>query len=114
MSDLTFELSENMLVVTMDSRLDTNTSPQLEKFLADKLTSDDVRGLILDFEPTEYISSAGLRVILLAAKKMKSSGGKLVLCRMSAHVKEVFDIAGFTAVLNIEKSRDMAVAQART
>ncbi len=97
----------------MDSRLDTNTSPRLEKFLGEKLASDEVKGLILDFEPTEYISSAGMRVILLAAKKMKSDGGKLVLCSMSDHVKEVFDIAGFTAVLNIETSRELAVAQAK-
>ncbi len=114
MSDFPFELSANVLVVTLDGRLDTNTSPQLEKFLAEKLETGDVKGLVIDFEPTEYISSAGLRVLLMAAKKMKSSGDKLILCAMSDHVKEVFDIAGFTPVFNIEASRDLAIATAQS
>ena len=109
MSDFPFELADDVLVVTLVGRLDTNTSPELEKFLAEKLESEPVKGLVIDFEPTEYISSAGLRVLLMAAKKMKSSGGKLILCAMSEHVQEVFDIAGFTAVFNIEADRALAI-----
>ncbi len=113
MSDLHYELSDNVLVVTLDGRLDTNTSPKLEKFLAEKLETGQVKGLVIDFKPTEYISSAGLRILLMATKKMKSSGGKLILCALSDHVQEVFDIAGFTPVFNIEASRDLAIVAAQ-
>ncbi len=113
MSDFPCELSGNVLVVTLVGRLDTNTSPQLEKLLAEKLEADPVKGLVIDFEPTEYISSAGLRVLLMAAKKMKSGGGKLILCAMSEHVQEVFDIAGFTPVFNIEADRALAISAGR-
>lgn len=113
MTNFPFELSDNVLVVTLGDRLDTNTSPELEKVLAERLEADPVKGLVIDFEPTEYISSAGLRVLLMAAKKMKSSGGKLILCAMSEHVQEVFDIAGFTPVFNIEADRELAISAGR-
>ena len=82
--------------------------------LAEKLDADKLKGLVIDFEATEYISSAGLRVLLMAAKKMKSTDGKLILCSMSEHVKEVFDIAGFTPIFNIETSREAAITVAQT
>ena len=58
--------------------------------------------------PIFYISSAGLRIVLLAAKRMKSAGGRLVLCSLNPQIAEVFDISGFTRILDILPSRDAA------
>ena len=65
--------------------------------------------LILDFQDLDYISSAGLRVILKATKNLKSAEGKLVLCAMQDYVKEVFEISGFDSFLPIEATLDDAV-----
>ena len=58
-----------------------------------------------------YISSAGLRVVLVLAKRLKQAGGKLVIYGMQPHVREVFDISGFLAILNVTATRNEAVEQ---
>lgn len=63
---------------------------------------------ILDFNRLDYISSAGLKVLLMAAKKTSGIGGKLALSSLKEHVKEVFDIAGFTAIFPICSTREDA------
>jgi anti-sigma B factor antagonist len=65
--------------------------------------------MILDFQELDYISSAGLRVILKATKNLKGAEGKLVLCAMQDYVKEVFEISGFDSFLPIEATLDDAV-----
>ena len=66
--------------------------------------------LIFDFEETSYISSAGLRVLLLSARKMQSSGGKALFCGLAPHIAQVFEISGFSAVLDIRANRADALA----
>ena len=65
--------------------------------------------LIFDFEETSYISSAGLRVLLMSARKMQSGGGKAVFCGLLPHIAEVFEISGFSAILDIRASRAQAL-----
>ena len=89
----------NVLTVFLEGRLDTSTSPELEEALKDGL--DDVEKLIFDIENLEYISSAGLRVLLSNHKKMASKGG-MVVKNPSDVVSEVFDVTGFADILNIE------------
>ena len=87
------------LTLTLSGRLDTNTSPALEAEL--KHSVDGVKELIFDFSDVEYISSAGLR-ILLAAQKVMNRQGSMKLTGVSADVMEVFEITGFSDILTIE------------
>ena len=83
----------------LEGRLDTTTAPELEKALKDDLGSIDA--LTLDFSKLEYISSAGLRVLLSAHKAMSGKGGMKVT-NVSELVREVFDVTGFSDILVIE------------
>ena len=83
----------------LQGRLDTVTAPDLEKALKDSL--DGITELVLDFEQLEYISSAGLRVLLSAHKAMSGKGGMKVK-NVNEVVREVFDVTGFADILTIE------------
>jgi anti-sigma B factor antagonist len=87
------------LTLALEGRLDTVTSPELEKEL--KASLDGVDTLTLDFEKLEYISSAGLRVLLSAHKIMSAKGGMKVK-NVNEIVREVFDVTGFADILTIE------------
>ena len=67
--------------------------------------------LVLDFAALDYISSAGLRLVLVLAKRLKQERGRLVLCAMQPHVHEVFDISGFLAILDVQATRQEALAR---
>ena len=75
------------------------------------LVDGGARQIVLDFSALDYISSAGLRVVLVLAKRLKAESGKLVLYGMQPHVREVFDISGFLAILNVQSGRAEALAQ---
>ena len=87
------------LEIAVEGRLDTTTAPQLENELKDSLNG--VSELTLNFEKLEYISSAGLRVLLSAHKLMSGKGGMKVT-HVNEIVSEVFDVTGFADILNIE------------
>ena len=87
------------LEVHVSGRLDTMTAPELEKQLKESLQG--VTELILNFDGLEYISSAVLRVVLGAQKTMNAQG-KMIVKNLSAEVRDVFDITGFTDILTIE------------
>ena len=87
------------LTIALEGRLDTTTAPELEKEL--KNSMDDVEELVLDFAGLDYISSAGLRVLLSAHKVMSGKGGMKVR-NANEIVQEVFDVTGFADILTIE------------
>ncbi len=87
------------LTVALEGRLDTNTSPELETAL--KASLDGVTALTLDFEKLEYISSAGLRVLLSAQKTMDRQG-TMKVTHVADIILEIFDVTGFTDILTIE------------
>ncbi|MBQ8942271.1 MAG: STAS domain-containing protein [Firmicutes bacterium] len=92
--------SENdKLTVAVEGRLDTTTAPQLEGELKNSL--DDVKELVFDISKLEYISSAGLRV-LLSAQKVMNKQGKMTVTGASESVMEIFEVTGFSEILNIE------------
>ena len=97
-------------VVAPVGRIDSNTSGALERALLGQLARGEKR-LIVDLLGVEYISSAGLRVLLLAVNKLRPLGGQLVLCSLGTSVREVFELAGLTALFTIEASRELAVAR---
>ena len=84
---------------TLEGRLDTVTAPDLEQAL--KETLPEVNELTLDFEKLEYISSAGLRVLLSAQKVMTAKGG-LKITHVNETIIEIFDVTGFSDILTIE------------
>lgn len=92
-------LNGNELHVALEGRLDTTTAPQLEAEL--KASMDGITELDLDFEKLEYLSSAGLRV-LLAAQKVMNKQGKMVIRHVNETIHEVFEVTGFIDILTIE------------
>lgn len=92
--------TENELTVALEGRLDTTTAPQLETELKSFMT-DGLKSLIFDFEKLEYISSAGLRV-LLTAQKFMNKQGKMVIRNAGEDILSVFEITGFSDILTIE------------
>lgn len=91
--------SESKLVIALEGRLDTTTAPMLEEELRAGL--DGITELVLDFEKLEYVSSAGLRVILGAQKRMNKQG-KMLVKNVCEDINEVFEITGFSDILTIE------------
>ncbi len=92
--------TENATVtITLEGRLDTLTAPMLEKELLSSLEGAD--SLVMDFEKLDYISSAGLRVLLSAQKTMSRRGG-MKLRNVNATILEIFDVTGFADILTIE------------
>ena len=89
----------NKVEIALEGRLDTMTSPQLEAEL--KETLPGAESLVLDFSKLDYISSAGLRVLLSAHKVMSAKGGMKVT-HANEIVREVFEVTGFADILNIE------------
>ena len=89
----------NNLTIKLEGRLDTTTSPQLEAELGSKL--EGVKELVFDLEKLEYISSAGLRV-LLSAQKVMNNQGSMVVKNSIEEIKEIFDVTGFSDILTIE------------
>ena len=97
--NITKSMNGTNLTVVLEGRLDTTTAPELEKELKD--VADSVNELTLDFSKLDYISSAGLRVLLSAHKTMSKKGGMKVT-HVNEIVSEVFDVTGFADILNIE------------
>ena len=89
-------------------RLDSNTSPELEEKIAETV-NNGTTNMVIDFESLEYISSAGLRIILKTTKDLKRHDGQLVLCSMQDYVREVFEISGFDSFLPIAATLDEAL-----
>jgi anti-sigma B factor antagonist len=89
----------NKLTVALEGRLDTTTAPELDAVLKDSLGG--VEDLTMDFEGLEYISSAGLRV-LLATQKVMNKQGKMKVIHVNEVVMDVFDVTGFADILTIE------------
>lgn len=93
-------LNGTELTVSLEGRLDTNTAPELEASLKEDL--DGVTELVLNLGKLEYISSAGLRV-LLSAQKIMNKQGSMVVKGANSVVMEVFEVTGFVDILNIEE-----------
>lgn len=99
MLNISMDTNGSELIVNLEGRLDTSTSPQLENDL--KANIDGVSELIFDIKDLQYISSAGLRV-LLSAQKIMNKQGTMVIRNSTEEVKEIFDVTGFSDILTIE------------
>jgi anti-anti-sigma factor len=99
-----------VVIVAPVGRIDSTTSDRLEQHLLTLVAAGE-RKIVVDFAGVEYISSAGLRVMLALAKKMKDARGLVALCAMGEPVKMVFNLAGFLPLFAVDGSRDAAVAR---
>ena len=91
--------NENKLTLAVSGRLDTTTAPELEKVIKESLNG--ITSLIFDFENLEYISSAGLRV-LLSAQKIMNGKGSMKIVHVNEMISEIFEVTGFSEILTVE------------
>ena len=108
--NITDRESDSVKIVDLEGNLDTNTAPDAESHLS-SLADEDAAKILINLEKLNYISSAGLRVFLATAKKLKGSGGELRLCVLNETVQEIFDMSGFSTILGVFKSEDDALAE---
>ena len=99
MLNITKKVEDGTLTFALDGRLDTITAPQLEKEIKESING--VVSLVLDFEKLEYVSSAGLRV-LLSAQKIMNVQGEMKITHVCQAVMDILDVTGFSDVLTIE------------
>jgi stage II sporulation protein AA (anti-sigma F factor antagonist) len=99
---------DGVVLVAPTGRIDTTTAPALEQHLM-ALLSGGERRLVVDFAGVGYISSAGLRIMLLLARRMQDVKGRLALCGMGDAVRLVFQLAGFLPLFTVRDSREASV-----
>ena len=104
------EMSGDVLIVSPKGQLNSTNAAAAEAELVQHV-AQGTRRVGLDFSQLDYISSAGLRVVLVLAKRLKQAEGKLVLFGLQPHVREVFEISGFLAILTVTDTREQALAQ---
>jgi anti-sigma B factor antagonist len=96
-------------VLDFIGNLDTNTSPKADKEIS-RLIEDGNHRILFNLKEVNFVSSAGLRVLLGTAKKLRTSGGKMMVCGLNDVVQEVFDISGFASILDLATDEEEALS----
>ncbi len=97
---ISVKTAKEVKVLAFEGSLDTQTSPDAQTQLTQLMEGGDKK-ILVNFEKLHYISSAGLRILLAAAKQLKAADGELRICDLNEVVKEVFDISGFSTIFKI-------------
>ncbi len=100
MMNITKTVEGEKLTVALEGRLDTLTAPELEESLSSAL--EGIKELVLDLSGLEYLSSAGLRVVLSTFKTVSAAEGKMTICNANEMVSKVFELTGFGNIIAIE------------
>lgn len=100
MMNITKKVEGEKLTVALEGRLDTLTAPELEESLSSAL--EGIKELVLDLSGLEYLSSAGLRVVLSTFKTVSAAEGKMTICNANEMVSKVFELTGFGSIIAIE------------
>lgn len=103
--DLTIERAGSITIIMPGNRIDSDNVKEYENTF-ESLLSEGKRNLLVDFSQTEYIGSAGLRVLLIIAKNMKKTNGTFILCQIKPQVFQVFTAGGFDRIFKIFPSRE--------
>ena len=106
--ELTEKTVQNLTVVSINGRLDAISSSEAEKSLEQVLGKCPAK-ILINLDGLEYISSAGLRILLVAAKKARQHNIKIALCSLGTKVREVFDLSGFSSIFTIYESEQAAI-----
>ncbi len=99
---------EGITIAEFEGNLDTNTAPDAEERLGE-LLEKGVTKILVDFTTLDYISSAGLRVLLVTTKRLGGTGGSMRLCGLNETVNEVFEISGFSTIFSVFGTRGEAL-----
>lgn len=104
------KITENnaIQVVAIEGRLDTTNYNELETEM-DQLFKNNNYNIIFDLVDLQYVSSSGLRVMLMTLKRVTAAGGKFILCNMQEGIKEIFEISGFTTIFTIDSNLEDAL-----
>lgn len=108
MIEITWERKNGISIATLAGRIDGSNADEIQTMLESGIDAED-RALILDFEKVSYISSAGLRVGLIMAKKFSDPGKQFAICTLSSQVSAVVKFCGFDRVISIYESQDAAI-----
>ncbi|MDD2310321.1 MAG: STAS domain-containing protein [Desulfuromonadaceae bacterium] len=100
----------NATIVTVTGRLDAVTAPEYEKAVNELISGGEI-AFVIDFNGLDYISSAGLRGLLVTAKQLKGKDGQVRFANVKGTVKEVFDISGFGSIFQMDDSVAAALAK---
>ncbi len=106
--DFKQEKKGDVLILRLKGRMDAVSSPVIEKNVFDHIKSGQSK-LILDFSEVVYLSSAGMRMLLSTAKKLKTLKGKLIVCCITSNVLDVLKMSGFDHVLDLSKTEQEAL-----
>jgi anti-sigma B factor antagonist len=106
--DISEDRKADAVILALSGKLDATTAKTFEDRILGVINSGTQR-LVVDLSQLDYVSSSGLRVFLLTAKRLQPTDGKLVLCGLRDHIRQVFDLAGFSSILFIYGSRDEAI-----
>ncbi len=96
------------LILIPEGRLDAGTAHEFQDAVAERINAG-AKSIVLDFSNIDYLSSAGLRCLLIVAKQQKESGGQLTICSIQDKVSEVFEVSGFSTIVDIHPDRNSAV-----
>ncbi len=103
------KIKGKVLVLKPEGRLDSNTINAAETEMFSYLEKGETR-IVLDLSNLDYISSSGLRLVLMMGKRLNLKGGKLALCGLKPQIREVFEISGFISIITVMDSRAEAEA----
>lgn len=106
--EITQKEENGIVSISIEGRLDADSSPEAETVVKDALAGQTTR-VLFDLSELEYLSSAGLRVLLSAAKEMRRRNGKIVLCSLNEFVKEIFEVSGFQSLIPIADSVESGI-----
>jgi len=107
--EITLETNGAVTVLLPNGRLDAHTAPEFENFVLEKIEGG-AHKLLIDADGLDYLSSAGLRALLSATKKIRSLQGNLALCSLKPQLAEIIQIAGFDTLIPIYPDREAALA----
>jgi len=103
-------LQDGVVILELKGRLDTTNYSFLEEKIM-KLIDDNQNHILVDCSDLSYISSSGLRIMLMGLKKINSVKGKFILCCLQDNIREIFEISGFTSIFSIFPTRQEALKQ---
>jgi anti-anti-sigma factor len=104
------ETKNDIVILRLEGRLDATTSPQIEAKIS-QITESGKNKVIFNLQNMDYLSSAGMRVLLAVTKKIKSLNGKFIVCSLSDDVFEIIKMAGFNQILHIVSNEDKALQE---
>jgi anti-sigma B factor antagonist len=106
--EITDRKAADIVTLSLSGKLDANSAKAFENKVLAQIESGE-RRIVIDLAQLDYVSSAGLRVIILASRRLSSANGKMVLCSLKDPVREMFDIAGFSSIFSTYGSHDDAI-----